>query len=75
MPKILYVCENCYDNNPEGCGYTDSSELRLMPDGRQICCHCFDDEPPVYPAGVDLEQDPEPIRWPDLPRIQAVAAA
>lgn len=45
MSKILYVCEECEDRNEEVCGYWESRDLRLAPDGKQICNNCFDDSP------------------------------
>src|ERR1700677_2713311 len=35
--RIMYVCSECADNNPEGCGHYDRNDLRAMPDGRWLC--------------------------------------
>lgn len=73
MSKIMYVCEECEENNPEYCGRCDPAELRLAPDGRQVCQECFDDNMnPVWkPAAV--EDDAERLRWVELPPITLYA--
>lgn len=40
---IMYVCTDCAEGNPEGCGHYDLNDLRVMPDGRWLCEICFDD--------------------------------
>jgi hypothetical protein len=41
--RIMYVCTECADGYPEGCGHYDRNDLRLMPDGKWLCEACFDD--------------------------------
>lgn len=41
-PEIMYVCEWCAENAPEGCGHTDPSEIRRAPDGAWLCEDCWD---------------------------------
>ncbi len=52
---IFYVCDNCYEHDPEMCGYEDRQELRVAPDGRWLCISCWDEE--------KSSQDDPP--WPD----------
>jgi len=42
-PKIMYVCERCYENAPEMCG-KDRHDISVMPDGRWICNDCLHEE-------------------------------
>ena len=59
MPdRIMYICEVCADNNPEGCGHLDRAEVRVLPDGRWLCDGCYDDEAPA---------DAQP--WSKLPAV------
>ena len=58
MP-ILYVCEQCQDDNPEGCGH-DRDELRIAPDGRWVCDNCWDEiRDEDQPDWVELSMPPE----------------
>ena len=41
--RIMYVCEDCADGNPEGCGHYDREEIRLAPNGKWLCESCYDD--------------------------------
>lgn len=59
--RIMYCCSECADNNPEGCGYFDRSNLRVMRDGRWLCDGCFDNEPLEDLPGTwgDHQEPPE----------------
>lgn len=46
-PKILYVCENCFEHNEEACG-NDRDRINVTPDGRWLCDDCRDGE------GIDV---------------------
>lgn len=61
--RIMYVCTDCAENVPECCGYYDTSDLVVMPDGRWLCENCFDE------ARWDLAVDDEsfPPLWSDMP--------
>ena len=63
MGKIMYVCEVCQDHNPEYCGRNDTSDLRIAPDGRQVCDDCYCDDDDYLDARVNAS-------WEDLPAIQ-----
>lgn len=41
-PKIMYVCQPCYENAPEACGRFDRKELRVLPDGTWVCSECHE---------------------------------
>lgn len=43
-PEIMYVCEQCAEHCPEGCGHTDPADVRQAPDGRWLCENCWDEE-------------------------------
>ena len=57
--RIMYVCEECWDSNPENCGHFDRRDLRVMPDGRWICDGCFDDMPQSDLGWSQMAQPPE----------------
>jgi len=60
--RIMYVCTDCAENVPECCGYYDTSDLVVMPDGRWLCENCFDE------ARLDLvDEDDDPPLWLDMP--------
>ncbi|CAD7023313.1 hypothetical protein REJC140_00164 [Pseudorhizobium endolithicum] len=42
-PKIMYVCERCYDDNPEMCGH-DRTDIYVTKSGKWLCDGCIDDE-------------------------------
>jgi hypothetical protein len=61
--RIMYVCTECADHNPEGCGHFDRGDLRVLPDGRWLCEGCFDDT-----TAADRGEDTEEYRgWSDFP--------
>ena len=62
---IMYVCDECQEHAPEGCGHNDRTELRVMPDGEWLCESCYDEN---FLAVFD-ENDEEihRARWADLP--------
>lgn len=62
--RIMYVCSECAEGNPEGCGHYDRADLRVLPDGRWLCETCFDDTDQVE-RGVDLESE-EFKNWGDF---------
>jgi len=73
--RIMYVCTDCADNMPEGCGHFDRNDLRLMPDGRWLCEGCFDDTTQVdrgVPFGLE---EADHIGWSDLPAPPEYTAA
>jgi hypothetical protein len=43
--RIMYVCTECAESNPEMCGYYDRTNLGVMPDGRWLCENCLSDLP------------------------------
>lgn len=58
--RIMYVCESCADQYPEGCGHYDRNELRITSGGRWLCEPCYEnDEPRTSPAWRDLPAVPE----------------
>jgi hypothetical protein len=72
--KILYVCQPCHENAPEGCGHGDPTDLRVLPDGTWVCGDChqaiYDGE---YPQGEYDAENPPPA-WADLPAPPVHAA-
>tara|TARA_R110002110_G_scaffold185462_2_gene392563 strand:- start:2646 stop:2840 length:195 start_codon:yes stop_codon:yes gene_type:complete len=56
----MYVCDKC---DPEWCGRTEPEDLRVAPDGDQVCKDCWQSD---YP---DMD-DSEKMDWNDLPAIQ-----
>lgn len=61
----MYICTECADGYPEGCGHYDRNDLRAMPDGRWLCEACFDDTSHAERT-VDPETD-EFKNWDDMP--------
>ena len=68
MHRIMYVCSDCADGYPEGCGHYDRNDLRALPDGRWLCETCFDETTQIergnndedeYKAWRDFPQPPE----------------
>lgn len=43
--RIMYVCSDCADGNPECCGHFDRHDLAVMPNGDWLCEGCWDDLP------------------------------
>lgn len=76
MRRIMYICTDCADGYPEGCGYYDRNDLRVMPDGRWLCDGCHDNIPPNRG-----DPDAEKPFWSSLPippeygPVAAIAAA
>ena len=69
--RIMYVCSECADGYPEGCGHFDRNDLRVMPDGRWLCEVCFDDTTQDERGG---NADDDEFRvWSDLPPPRAYA--
>lgn len=61
--RIMYCCSFCADNNPEMCGYFGRDDLRVVDDGRWLCCSCFDDE------AFEFRRDEDDDRcWNDFPQ-------
>lgn len=75
--RIMFCCEECVDNYPEGCGYFDRNELRVMPNGKWLCASCFD-ECDARDYGVE-ERDEEGYfvksNWTELPKPPALVRA
>jgi hypothetical protein len=44
--RIMYVCSNCADNNPEGCGHYHRGDLRVHSNGQWLCDDCWDEADP-----------------------------
>lgn len=63
--RIMYVCSDCADNNPEGCGHFDRNNLRVLPDGKWLCERCFDELTPGDRG--DSPDDDEYKKWNDFP--------
>lgn len=63
VPKMMYVCENCADNCPEGCGHYERGDIRKTPGGQWLCESCYDD---ADPQGIGLKMDDEG-EWPERP--------
>lgn len=75
--RIMFCCEECADNYPEGCGYFDRSELRVMPNDKWLCDSCFD-ECDAYDYGFrDRDEDGDIVKpdWADLPVPPALIRA
>lgn len=68
--KIMYVCEDCADNNPESCGHYDRNDLRVLPDGKWICDGCYDDLT-SYDLGLEPDDDGN---YPDKPNWSSLKA-
>lgn len=62
--RIMYVCNQCADNYPEGCGHFDRNDLRVMPNGDWLCEVCFDDTDQEARGNKD---ENEFKTWSDLP--------
>jgi hypothetical protein len=60
-PKIMYVCEACYEHYPEGCG-KKRAEIYVTEEGKWICDDCLqeDDYGPVTPAPLVYASSPPP---------------
>jgi hypothetical protein len=66
-PKILYVCEICFEGNNESCG-NDRDRINVTPDGRWLCEDCRDgegidvslcrDAPKLYTAPAPASSEP-----------------
>ena len=67
-PHIMYVCQCCWQHDGEFYGYTDPTELRLLPDGTQICRDCFEDR-----HHCELYDELPP--WESLPAAPTMRAA
>ena len=66
--RIMYICGDCADNDPEGCGHFDRNDLRVMPDGKWLCEACFEDTTPSergFMPNDDGEFDSR--SWHDMP--------
>lgn len=75
--RIMFCCEECADNYPEGCGYFDRSELRVMPNDKWLCDSCFY-ECDAYDYGFrDRDEDGDIVKpdWADLPVPPALIRA
>lgn len=58
--RIFYVCTDCCENHPEGSGYQQPNELRVLEDGRWLCEDCYDNEMPSdAPRWHTLKAPPE----------------
>lgn len=51
--RIMYVCSECADNDPESCGRYDRNDLRVMPDDRWLCEGCFEDTTQAERGNLD----------------------
>ncbi len=63
-PDIMYVCENCRENNPEGCGRYDREEIRFAPNGQWLCDSCYEDMD-AYDLGLRPDDDGDMPERPD----------
>lgn len=62
--RIMYVCSECADNDPESCGHYDRNDLRVMPDGKWLCECCFDE---TNQGDRGNFSDDEYVDWSDMP--------
>ncbi len=62
--KIMYVCEECAEHNPEACGRWSREELAVMPDGAWLCENCADEFSILDDHGVEATGDVEDPVWP-----------
>ena len=75
--RVMFCCESCADNYPEGCGYFNRDDLRVMPNGVWLCDGCFTDCD-AYDYGFrDRDEDEEIAKpdWLDLPVPPALVRA
>lgn len=69
--RIMYICTECADGYPEGCGHFDRNDLRAMPDGKWLCKQCFDDTSQIERGNDDEDKY---LVWSDLSAPPAYAA-
>ena len=62
MPKIAYVCEECWNGASEASCWEDRHELRVMPDCCWLCQCCWDANRPM-----SEEEDALLPQWSALP--------
>lgn len=62
--KIMYVCTDCAENNPEGCGHYDPKDLAVMPDGAWLCEMCAEELDILSDHGVTPRGAVEDAEWP-----------
>lgn len=68
--RIMYVCSECADNSPEGCGHYDRNTLRVVGD-LWLCESCFDE---LTPADRGDDPDADGFKgWADFPPPRAYA--
>jgi hypothetical protein len=73
--RIMYVCSECADNNPEGCGHYDRNDLRVLPDGRWLCEGCFEETTLADRGTIPDDAEGFDSRgWNDLPPPRAYVA-
>ena len=75
--RVMFCCESCADNYPEGCGYFNRDDLRVMPNGAWLCDGCFTDCD-AYDYGFrERDEDGELVKpdWADLPAPPALVPA
>lgn len=66
--RIMYVCSECADANPEGCGHFDRNDLRVLPGGQWLCEGCFEEASPRDRGMIPDDAEGEDTRgWFDLP--------
>jgi hypothetical protein len=71
--KIMYVCEYCADENPEGCGHFDPNDLAVMPNGTWLCENCADEFSCLEACGAQMIGTVDDAEWPlfsDFPKPQ-----
>lgn len=69
--RIMYVCSECADSNPEGCGHYDEKDLRVLPGDRWLCEGCFDDTNQIERGNSNEDKY---LSWSDLPAPPRYAA-
>ena len=62
--RIMYICSDCSDNNPESCGRFDRNDLRVLPSGKWLCDECFDETTSGDRGETDEDENK---RWCDFP--------
>jgi hypothetical protein len=72
--RIMYVCSECASGNPEGCGYYDRTNLRVMDDGSWLCDGCFDavafSDKKHFESGRCWSDYPEPPEYGPVTPVQ-----
>lgn len=69
--RVLFVCENCEEFNPDESPARSRDEIAVMPDGTWLCDECYDEcEKPYYglPDPHNRDENYEHPEFKDMPR-------